>query len=132
MKTLNCHIQFIHRLLLIVVLATFALSTISCGSDKEEEEIAAEAAHRQNRYELVEKIARQYCNRLMSLPAEGMEVEELLMNINSRSHALMEQGDTLTALYFRQMVEEEVRARDADHADLIFGPRPYSVFLLEE
>lgn len=131
MKTLNCHIQFIHRLLPIVVFATFALSTASCGSNKEEE-IAAEAVHRQNRYELVEKIARQYCNRLMSLPAEGMEVEELLMNINSRSHALMEQGDTLTALYFRQMVEEEVRARDADHADLIFGPRPYSVFLMEE
>lgn len=116
----------------IVAFIALALSATSCGSDKEEEEIAAEAAHRQNRYELVEKIARQYCDRLMSLPAEGMEVEELLMNINSRSHALMEKGDTLTALYFRQMVEEEVRARDNARADLIFGPRPYSAFLMEE
>lgn len=116
----------------IVAIVALALSATACGSEKSEEEIAAEEAHRQNRYELIENTAEMYSNKILSMPAEGMAVEELLMNINSRCHALLEQGDTMTALYFRQLIEETVRNRNNEHADLVFGKRPYSAFTIED
>lgn len=116
----------------IVVVVALALSATACGSEKSEEEIAAEEAHRQNRYELIENTAELYSNKLLSMPAEGMAVEELLMNINSRCYALMEQGDSMTALYFRQLIEETVRRCNNEHADLVFGKRPYSAFTIDD
>lgn len=80
------------------------------------------------RYDHIDKIAGQYAELLMTTTAEEMEMERLLMDINSRCYKLLQKGDTLTALYFRQVIEDKVRARDAAIADSIFGPRPYSAF----
>ena len=132
MKLSNCYIKVYHATMPIVAIVALALSATACGSEKSDEEIAAEEVHRQNRYELIENTAEMYSNKILSMPAEGMAVEELLMNINSRCHALLEQGDTMTALYFRQLIEETVRTRNNEHADLVFSKRPYSAFTIED
>ena len=132
MKPTEVNTRFLHIAISLVAGCVIMLSFTSCGSDKEEEEKAAEAAHRLNRYALVDKIANLYAHKLINMPAKGMAVEELLMNINSRCQALMAQGDTLTALYFRQMVEDNVRKINATRADSIFGQSPYSAFTIDK
>ena len=131
MKPTEVNTRFLHIAISFVAGCVIMLSFTSCGSDKEEEEKAAEAAHRLNRYALVDKIANLYAHKLINMPAKGMAVEEMLMNINSRCQALMVQGDTLTALYFRQMVEDNVRKINATRADSIFGQSPYSAFTID-
>ena len=131
MKPTEVNTRFFHIAISFIAVCAVMLSFTSCGSDKEEEEKAAEAAHRLNRYALVDKIANLYAHKLINMPAKGMAVEEMLMNINSRCQALMVQGDTLTALYFRQMVEDNVRKINATRADSIFGQSPYSAFTID-
>lgn len=131
MKPTEINTRFFHIAISIIAGCVIMLSFTSCGSDKEKEEKAAEAAHRLNRYALVDKIANLYAHKLINMPAKGMAVEEMLMNINSRCQALMAQSDTLTALYFRQMVEDDVRKINATRADSIFGQSPYSAFTID-
>ena len=132
MNSTKLHIPSLPITIALIVGCVIALFLLSCGNNKDEEEKMAEATHRQKRYDLVDQIANLYAKKLINMPEEGIELESMLMNINSRCQSLMAQGDTLIALYFRQMVEDNVRIRNNAHANRIFGPIPYSAFIIDE
>lgn len=114
------------------VLIPMLLST-ACGGSKDDEEKAAEKkAEELTRFDHIDKIVNQYGNLLLSTPVDGMEMERLLMDINSRCRMLMEQGDTLKAFYFHHAIEQNVRARDSILADRIFGECPYTAFAINK
>lgn len=109
------------------------LATTSCGSaegTKTGDTEATPADDKCYRYDHIDNIIGQYCRLLMNTPPDGQQMEELLMNINSRCHLLMTEGDTLTALYFHHAIENNIRQRDSILADRIFGSCPYTVFNL--
>lgn len=112
------------------VLIPMLLSTACGGSKEEEDKAAQEKADELTRYDHIDKIVNQYGNLLLSTPVDGMEMERLLMDINSRCRMLMEQGDTLKAFYFHHAIEQNVRARDSILADRIFGECPYTAFAI--
>lgn len=121
--------DYLHKLVNAATVVVLLMLVTACGSDGDSagsdgEEIAA----RNHLYEHVDLIARQYVDRLLALPAEGMEVEAQLMDISSRSEALKQQGDTMLALYFRQQVEEQLRKRNPERANAILGHLPYTAF----
>lgn len=112
------------------VLIPMLLST-ACGGSKDDEEKAAEKkAEELTRFDHIDKIVNQYGDMLLSTPVDGMEMERLLMDINSRCQMLMEQGDTLKAFYFHHAIEQNVRNRDSILADRIFGECPYTAFAI--
>lgn len=118
--------------MLIPALASALIILSSCGGKASEEKTEEEIAQERYRFEHIDKIINQYGNLLMTTPTEGMEMERLLMDINSRCEMLMAEGDTLTALYFHHAIEHNVRNRDSLRADLIFGRCPYTAFSLEK
>lgn len=121
--------------LLIAVTAVAGLiATTSCGSSEEtktEDTEVIPADDKSYRYDHIDNIINQYCRLLMDTPPDGQQMEELLMDINSRCHLLMTEGDTLTALYFHHAIENNIRLRDSVLADRIFGICPYTAFNLE-
>lgn len=119
-------------MLMPALASTFIILLSSCGGKADEEKTEEEIANERYRYDHLDKIINQYGNLLMATPIEGMEMERLLMDINSRCEMLMADGDTLTALYFHHAIEHNVRARDSLRADRIFGRCPYTAFSLEE
>jgi len=118
----------IRKILLAATAATIMLPVNSCGGKSEEERLNEAISAARYRYDHIDKIIDQYCRLLISTPPEGMQMEELLMDINSRCQLLMAEGDTLTALYFHHAIENNMRLRDSILADRIFGIRPYTAF----
>lgn len=109
------------------------LTTTSCGSaegTKTGDTETTPADDKSYRYDHIDNIIGQYCRLLMNTPPDGQQMEELLMNINSRCYLLMTEGDTLTALYFHHAIENNIRKRDSILADRIFGSCPYTAFNL--
>lgn len=103
----------------------------ACGSGKNEEEneeAEQSAVNPRYVYDHLDKIINQYGDIIMATPPEGQPMEALMMDINSRCYMLLQQGDTLTALYFHHAIENNVRQRDSILADRIFGQCPYSAF----
>lgn len=114
--------------LLRSTLLTVTLTLSACGGKEEKaDETAADYTYR---YDLIDKFVQQYSDIIMSTPPEGMEMERLLMDINSRCEMLMAAGDTLSALYFHHAIENDIRHRDNALADRIFGACPYTAFTL--
>lgn len=83
-------------------------------------------------YDHLDQIINQYGDIIMETPPDGQEMEELMMDINSRCYMLLQDGDTLRALYFHHAIENNVRQRDSVLADHIFGHCPYTAFDLHE
>lgn len=121
----------IYNIIVSATVLTPMLLSTACGGSKENEEVTTEAKSLElTRYDHIDKIVNQYGNLLLSTPVDGMEMERLLMDINSRCQMLMEQGDTLKAFYFHHAIEQNVRNRDSILADRIFGECPYTAFAI--
>lgn len=116
------------RQIFSIILLTAAAMLTACGSGKEEDEAEAPAVNPRYVYDHLDKIIGQYGDIIMSTPPDGQAMEALMMDINSRCYMLLQQGDTLTALYFHHAIENNVRQRDSILADRIFGQCPYSAF----
>lgn len=114
----------------LAIAAAVTLPLASCGGKNEEEHTVVTVTDTRYRYDHIDKIIGQYTRLIMSTPPEGQKMEELMMDINSRCYMLLQQGDTLTALYFHHAIEDNVRRRDSILADRIFGACPYSAFNL--
>ena len=114
--------------LLLSTLLTAILTLSACGG--KEEKADETAADYTCRYDHIDKFVQQYSDIIMSTSPEGMEMERLLMDINSRCEMLMAAGDTLAALYFHHAIENDIRHRDNALADRIFGACPYTAFTL--
>lgn len=126
------HRTGLNRLLISAAMGAAILLPASCGGKEEHKEMPPEETITENRiYDHLDKIINQYCNLLMSTPVDGMEMEALLMDINSRCQMLAAEGDTLKALYFHHAIEQNVRKRDSVLADRIFGQCPYTAFAIE-
>lgn len=112
-----------------LIIGTILITAMSsCNKKDEASEVSVSEAD--TRYELVDRIVKQYSKLLLATPPDGMEMEKLLMDINSRSEMLMAAGDTLTALYFHHAIERSVREQDNAFANRIFGECPYTAFNL--
>lgn len=124
MKKYHC------KFIIAAAICAAIIPVASCGGEKNKpDEIVQEMpADDSYIYDHLDKIVNQYSNLLMTTPIEGKEMEELLMDINSRCQMLAEQGDTLKALYFHHAIEHNVRQRDSVRADRIFGRCPYTAF----
>ena len=125
-----CHNIKSRLLLFVPTIMLAAVSFTACGGDETAAEEVETVVDNSYRYDHIDKFVQQYSDIIMSTPPEGMEMERLLMDINSRCEMLMAKGDTLTALYFHHAIEHNVRNRDNALADRIFGACPYTAFTL--